>query len=1820
MHAQGNNGPPQGVIRVRNARQHNLQGLNLDIPLEQITVVTGLSGAGKSSLVFDTIYAEGQRRYVETFSSYARQFLDRMDKPLVDAVEGIPPAIAIEQRNSVRTSRSTVGTMTEIADFMKLYMPHVARLFCDGCGREVRHDTPSSVWAELRSSCTEGEPLLVSFEIPRPPTMSWEELAQGLIQQGFLRVWSAGAVLRLDDLASWPKANKSKITKADTVEVIQDRLSVETAAQERFVEAAEAAFRLGHGVLTLRFPNRGPKAKPRRFSTDWACADCARTFMQPSQGLFSFNNPLGACPVCKGFGRTVEIDPDLVVPDPRLSLKQGAIRPWQSGISHECQLDLLAHCKAHAIPVDRPFNQLSEAHRREVMEGGRGFYGVTGFFDYLQSKAYKLHVRVALSRYRSYRECTACGGSRLRPEASLFRLGDKTLPEIFCLPVRHSLEFMEAQAGLALDDASVLLHREIVRRLRYLVDVGLGYLTLDRTSRTLSGGELQRVNLTSCLGTSLVNTLFVLDEPSIGMHPADLHRVDRVMRKLRDQGNTLLLVEHDESIIRGADHVIDLGPGRGITGGKAVFQGTPKALEQDRDSLTGAFLRGERKIPVPSRRRLSKGLGLRVLGARGNNLQGVDITFPKGTLCCLTGVSGSGKSTLLEATIWRGLQRLQGEMVESPAACDAIEGWEQFDAIELVDQSPIVRTPRSNPAIFLGIYDSIRTLFAATDAAQSRGLTGAAFSFNSGTGRCDRCRGAGFEKVDMQFLSDVFVTCPECEGRRFKQEVLQVRWRDKSIDEVLQCTVTEAIQHFKGERSVTNHLRMLEEVGLGYLPIGQPLNTLSGGEAQRLKLLGQLKRLNSGRSRSSLILLDEPTTGLHLEDVRLLLLLLHRLVDAGNTLIVVEHHLDVLANADFIIDLGPGAGDQGGRIVTRGTPEEVAAAPLSITGRYLAEHLAARDRMPGSATAPAVCLAESTATAVYNTAEPAASKPPHIRILGAREHNLKNLNVDIPRDAFVVVTGVSGSGKSTLAFDVLFAEGQRRFLDSMSAYVRQYVQQMTRADVDLVEGIPPTVAIEQRVTRGGRKSTVGTVSEILHYFRLMYARIGLQHCPDCMIPVASITRGELAARLRQDCAKGPVELLAPLVRGRKGIYKDLAEWAHKKGFQELRVDGKRCPTKPFPKLDRYRTHSLDLVLGHIRAPMGPAEDAIVEQALDFGQGTVITVSARGEERIHNLSRSCPGCGRAFEEPDPLQFSFNSPRGWCPDCRGYGVLFPALLEKDDLEDVHLDRTPDPDKETVCTTCGGARLKPESRSCHIDGLSIVDLSATPLHRLPELLASMQKGWDSRTRQIAEPLIQAVTERMAFLEEVGLSYLTLDRSADTLSGGEGQRIRLAAQLGSNLQGVLYVLDEPTIGLHPHDNERLLDILRKLQSRGNSLLVVEHDEDTMRQADTILDLGPFAGEHGGTIVAQGNAEQLTATPASITGRHLLHPMRHPLRGRRRGLQGGAVLQIRGACLHNLKDLDCDFPIGRLSAVTGVSGSGKSTLIRGVLKEQLKRLAAGLDPDPELCASMEGWEEIDAVYEVDQTPVGKTPRSTPATYVKAWDGIRALFAQTTTARVRGYDASRFSFNNASGQCPECKGQGILKIEMNFLPDMHVHCEACKGRRFTDETQEVLLRGKSISDCLEMTISEAEEFFRFHPKIHRSLKYLEETGLGYLRLGQPTPTLSGGEAQRLKLVKELARSSQDRKLFLLEEPSIGLHMEDIQRLIEVLHQLVDRGHTVVIIEHNMDLVAEADYVLDIGPGGGTNGGRIMTRGTPEQVARRKRSVTAPFLKKTLDRS
>ncbi len=2075
---------PASDILIRGAREHNLRDVNLLLPRNRLICFTGVSGSGKSSLAFDTLYAEGQRRYVQSLSSFARQFLGQMPKPDVDLISGLNPAISISQKSGGQNPRSTVGTITEIYDYLRVLFARVGRGHCWQCGRPITAQTREQILERILALPV-GTRFLVLAPLVRGQKGEHRDLFADLLKQGFARARVDGRVVHLSDDLRLDRQMRHNI------EVVVDRLVAGPKVRPRLAEAVELALRLGNGNLVVAGEDEGreergegrgedketgrlgdketgrrgeavfaagsesprlplsPLLSPLTLSAHYACTHCGLSFEPPSPQLFSFNSPQGMCPECDGLGQIYTFDPQRLISNPSRSFQQGCIElvgSWRDmgrwrrhiyrGVAET--LERKNHLPPGAV-LETAWEELDPTLQHALL-WGTGDEHVTftwrsGTAGHKWGGQYEGIIPKLLSQYRTTHsrlqrrqlekcmcvlDCQQCHGARLNPQARAVTLAsrvaafadrpERSLPDVCAMAVSQAEEFfgeLDLDATGQKIAADVL--KEIRGRLQFLKNVGLEYLTLDRTAPTLSGGEMQRIRLAGQIGCGLVGVLYILDEPSIGLHPRDNGRLLESLARLRDQGNTVIVVEHDEDTMRAADHIVDFGPGPGVRGGHVVAAGPLGKVMAEAKSVTGQYLSGKRRIEIPTRRRPVGDARLVVRGAKHNNLKGIDVEIPLGVFVCVTGVSGSGKSSLVNDILVEALRRDLDGGLGNPGAHERIDGLEHLDKMIAIDQSPIGRTPRSNPATYIKVFDEIRNLYTQLPESKARGYKPGRFSFNVAGGRCEACEGNGSTKLEMDFLADVWVTCPVCEGHRFNRETLQVRFKGKSISQVLEMDIQEALQHFENIPGIQHKLQTLHDVGLDYMKLGQPSPTLSGGEAQRVKLARELVKKSTGRT---LYLLDEPTTGLHFADIQLLLKVLHDFVDAGNTVLVVEHNTEVIKTADWIIDLGPEGGEAGGHVVAAGTPEELAAQASNVSiqpfspgvyaGRSSAEN-ACSDSPGVDAGAKRSC--ETASGFVSYTGQilqkvldhdgatrpapvPARSLPPvestqTIRVRGASQHNLKHVDVDIPRDRLTVCCGPSGSGKSSLAMDTIYAEGQRRYVESLSAYARQFVGQMQKPKVEHIEGLSPAVAIEQKHLGHSPRSTVGTVTEIYDYLRILMSRLGQPHCPACGVPIGSQSADEIIAKIMAQPSGTKLYLMAPLEIRVGERYETLWEETRAAGYVRIRVDGRTYSVDQPPEIDRRRRHDVEVVIDRVtvRSDARSRIAGTVENALALGRGVLRVAHPRDDVpetrwkvETHSQHFVCDRCGRSFEPLSPHNFSFNSALGWCSACEGLGVqtgtnpaallrdpkltlaqgavglwpgagspLFARMLDAfsratgvpsdvpfDELNGrfrrlifhgtgeqwfdcktpfspgatddndpafspgVHAGRArkkapadlPGVDAgaklpmffrfqykglypaleeasrvspafrakleylvdEVECSVCGGSRLRDDAAAVQLRNRTIDDLCRLPLGKLLAEIASWK--FSDAERKVAGEVGREINNRLQFLVDVGLEYLTLARPAPSLSGGEMQRIRLAAQLGSGLCGVLYVLDEPTIGLHPRDNHRLLAALRKLRDLGNTLLVVEHDREVIGSADQLLDFGPAAGQSGGQIVAQGTPEQVAKRRGSVTGPYLSGKKAIPVptnrrvqgrggRGEGRGTTDkrttrksgvpssrpavvgrvsslsplpsplspfpNGCLEIVGARHNNLKNVTVQIPLGAFTVVTGPSGSGKSSLVEDVLFASLARTLHRAKTFPGAHDAIRGVELVNKVIRVDQQAIGQTPTSNPATFTGVFDLIRSLYAQLPEAKLRGYTARRFSFNVPGGRCEKCEGNGQLRIEMHFLPDVWVECDTCRGHRYNPETLAVRYRDCSIADVLDMSCGDAVRLFKNVPKIRRPLQTLCDVGLDYVTLGQSAPTLSGGEAQRVKLAAELSRPDTGKTLYLLDEPTTGLHFDDLTKLLDVLNRLVDLGNTVVVIEHNLDVIKTADWVIDLGPEAGDEGGYVVAAGTPEDVVKRR---------------
>jgi excinuclease ABC subunit A len=1779
----------QTYLTISGARENNLKNISLSIAHNSLTVITGLSGSGKSTLAFDTIYAEGGRRYIETFSPYTRQFLDRLPQPELDSISGIRPALALEQRNRITSARSTVGTITEINDYLKIIWGNLASLYCPNCKILVTTETPHTATAKLIESASKTKNLVLylGFEITRS-SASTSALCETLLAEGHSRFfsYSSNTIKTLEPL-------DSELNKLKKITIIVDRLktsSSQTLNFDRLRSSLTQTFAFGHGNALALFLDNNQVIKIEKLSQHRKCKSCATVFPPIKSANFSFNSPLGACSTCQGFGHILKIDPDLCIPDPNKTIEEKALTPWGTESTKNIFKKLKDFCKEEQIPTSIAWSKLSDTDKSKVLYGHKKFKGLNGWFERLQSKRHKMHVRVLLSRFRGEFVCTECDGNRLKPQALNYKLLSLTLPEFCELPIETALlKIQEIEQTIQLEDPTKIPLSEAKNRLQYLNEIGLSYLTLNRTSKTLSGGESQRVNLTAILGAQLTNAILVLDEPTIGLHPKDTTLLIKTLKDLQSRGNTLIVVEHEKAVIEAADEVIELGPESGNKGGELIYQGTFSQLVKNNNTHTGRAFNRDSQLRHCALKNETKQITIK--NAHANNLKNIDVKIPLDALTVISGASGSGKSSLIQDCLIKPYEKLKAgltleQIKASPnIPVDGILGLEFIDQIISIDQNPIGRSSRSNPATYSGAWDIIRDCLAETTGAQQLGLSKSAFSFNVDGGRCPTCKGTGQIKIEMQFLADVFVECEICQGMRFQDKVLNINYAGKNVLEILNLSLQEALELFSSQAektradTITKLLTPFISLGLGYLKLGHPLNSVSGGEAQRIKLASYL---SPGFKEKCLFVLDEPTTGLHPKNIEDLISALYLLISNNHSILCVEHNLDLIKQADWIIDLGPEGGERGGEIVATGTPKELASRKKQFKKSSTAFFLDQKNN--GSET---------------STADNSINKHKHflppIKIVNAKEHNLKNVSVDIPQNKLIAITGVSGSGKSTLAFDIIFAEGQRRYIDCLSPYARQYIKQLKIADIDQLKNIPPTIAVSQKSAPPLGVSTVATTTELYQYLRLLFAKLGTQHCIHDNTPITSHSQDAICSEITRKFENNRIFLLAPVVRGRKGHYRELFERALKAEIYQALIDNKLTTITDETKLERHKIHDISLVVASMTVSTKNISflKEAVEQCLIIGNGSIEIFSEKiqGLPSLFNIARVCPKCGTGYRELDPQDFSFRSQRGCCTTCQGTGEVAK--------------------KNTVssCPDCLGSRIKTLGRFVYIEGKTIYDLARLSA---PELLRFIQQlSFSKRLTSIAETILPELKSKLELIISVGLDYLELDRNSSSLSGGEAQRLRLAKTLSSSLTGVCYILDEPSIGLHPSDHKQLMQTLFKLRDMGNTVIVVEHDEETIRLADYIVDVGPGGGSNGGKVIYAGELSGITSVKESITGnelnkRSIANSLDKKISSFNKEHQ---VIELKGASANNLKNIDVKIPINSICAIAGVSGAGKSSLIHQTLVpaiiEELKGEKEREKNYKKTWASLSIPPQINRIIEIDQSPAGKTNTSTPASFLGILDEIRKLYSRLPEAKIRGWNASHFSFNTGKGRCPDCNGKGENIIPMSFLPNATMKCESCNGLRYTEETLECTFQGLSLGSLFKKTFAEASTIFINHRKIKTPIDNVLALGLEYLTLGQATYTLSGGETQRLKIAKELGTLESTNTIYILDEPTIGLHMSDVKKLINVLNNLTKNNNSIIIIEHNLDVLRLADYIIELGPQAGKKGGTLLFQGTPNELSKIK---------------
>ena len=1958
-------------IKIKGASSHNLKNVTVRIPHNSLTTVTGVSGSGKSSLAFDTIYAEAERRYVESLSAYARQFIGQKEKSNVEHIDGLSPAISIDQKTVNRNPRSTVGTITEVFDYLRVLFARAGRRYCPECGSEVVVSSEEDVVNMFFEKYFE-QSIAILAPVVRERKGEHRKILNDLIKDGYVRVIIDSREYRLDEIDEIPPLKRYRF---HTIQVVLDRLVANEGNKARLIENIEKAFEMADGFVDVWLQDDTVE----RHSSSLSCSNCQTSLSKLDPRDFSFNTATGACSECKGRGTINQLTEEgLIRPD--ISIDEGAIKTTTRRLSSITYTGLRMGAikrvgEQLGFKVDIPWREISKEKRdiilyginKEVIipwhygnessgtlvkgESRRKWRGIIPMIMGTYTTTHSLKTRTKIEAIMNQTTCSLCKGQRLRQDVLATRIAGMNIIELSDLPIDKLYEEIK-KFGSSEDTLGIFqqLLAEIEHRLEFLMIVGLSYINLNRRAPSLSGGESQRIRLATQLGSFLQGVTYILDEPSIGLHPRDNEQLLHALFTLRDHGNTVLVVEHDEETIRSSDYLIDIGPGAGERGGEITFEGKPDDLVANSDILNSStrdYLSGEKSIEIPSqRRKRDTEKQLVLLGVTHNNLKSLDVSIPLGLFVAISGVSGSGKSSLVHDVLYRALKEDEPEdvyatednsNVSARGRYSEIEGRQHIDKVIIIDQKPIGKNSRSNPATYTKVLNDIRKLYADTPDSKIRGYTSTRFTFNTEAGRCITCKGMGYRVIEMQLLPDVEVPCEICEGKRYDEETLEILYKGKSIADVLGMMVDDALVFFENIPSIQHILQTLQDVGLGYLRLGQSAVTLSGGEAQRMKLASELRKKATG---NTLYIMDEPTTGLHFDDIKKLLEAMNKIVDAGNSLLVIEHNLEILKSADWLIDLGPEGGDAGGTIVAEGSVEMLAKLKHGYTGKFLA------DALNGNVLKFHPTSDETTTSRIISQFGGSS-----IEVEKATQHNLKAISLEIPKGKITTVSGPSGSGKTSLVMDTIFLEGQRRFVESLSSYARQFLRRSEGGNVQSLTGLSPAIAIDQRVANRSPRSTVATSTEIYDYLRVLFANFGKPECVNGHGPVKTWTNLEIFEDLLDKNDDNQIFI------GFLGVlrYKGKNEGEKVHNFEDDDASFSTFSEQDLKFMNELVIHSSPEetlpVLGVSRILLSDFSTLPIEEIEDFEYdrpywfivdrlvvrkdekqriiesiekirrfSQTVEIRLREEAQLskrYPLLGSCIVCSFTFpEEVSPRMFSFNHYLASCPTCAGLGYIQDFAVEllapdktlsvvegavkiyhagrfendegyyykkmeavcdlvgvslyqplykmkkaqlhhlfygkqsqEEDLNFVYTQANGKTQVETrnkfiglipqwrdaykrgqgtywkkkmnkfmtrvMCSGCNGNRLSSLSLGYKIGGLSIIEFTSLTPQRAIEHLDSLSLS-DSE-EIINRDVIEQIKHKCHFLINVGLDYLQLNMRSDKLSGGEAQRIRLASQLGSSLVGVLYCLDEPTIGLHPRDTHRLLKVIRDLKDKGNTVLIVEHDTTIIENSDFLVDMGPGAGVSGGEVVSMGDTSSVLADPNSITGQWIERE-RNRVRKSHRGIHSQRWVELHGVKTNNLKNISVNIPLEMLTCITGVSGSGKSSLIQITLSSVLCEHVGKTKDDIMKLAKLEDWHVPNFVTDVrivDQSPISKSPRSNAATYSDVWTYVRQLFAIVPGAKARGFTSSRFSFNSKSGRCKNCAGLGYITVELLFIADVSTVCPTCQGKRFNLRTLSVSYRGKNVSDVLKMTVQEASDFFGNHPNIKKRLQTLVDVGLGYLPLGQATSTLSGGEAQRMKLAKHLVPNlkQEGHTVILLDEPTTGLHASDVDVLIKAINYVIDQGNSVIVVEHNVDFIKNCDWIMDLGPEGGNGGGQLICEGTPEKVAKSGIGMTAQYL-------
>jgi len=1576
----------------------------------------------------------------------------------------------------------------------------------------------------------------ISLEIPHNKLILLTGVSgSGKTSLAYDVIFKEGQGRFLESLSSNTRHYLSRVNRPDVDEIkgLRPVISVDQKTLIRSARSTVGTLSRIYDLLRLLFAREGEQTQDI-------------TPLKQQRRLFSFNTEYGACSHCKGLGMEEVIDPNLIIKDPNLSLREGALvitQPSGYTVYSQVTIDVMNQvCQSEGFHVDIPWKDLTEAQKEIVwygsdkikipfgkhsLESRMKWSGITakpreeGYYKGIipiMEEILKRDRNANILRFVKAQKCSTCGGQRLNSAALSILFDGKSIADFNKMSIAELHDFFKNyQEKNSNSSTYKSIQQEILEITDLMLALGLGYLQLRRESGTLSGGESQRIRLCNQIQNQLSGLLFVFDEPSIGMHSRDQQKLLKMMRRLVNNGNTVMVIEHEMDFIPAVDWIIDIGPKAGIEGGELIFNGSSENFIKQSipNSLTKDFFLKEsnQEFKKSVRPNPTEKLFLSIQGADIHNLKSIDVNFQLGALNVVCGVSGSGKSSLVMDTLVPDFAKEQVKYIS--------QGKEYIQQIIAIDQSPIGRTPRSNPATYTKLFDHIRKLFAAQELAKQKGFGKSDFSFNVKGGRCEACQGAGYQQVGMHFIGNVEIRCEHCGGKRFQEELLEVTFQDKNIYEVLEMQVNEACEFFKEQKDIYRIVSALQNLGLGYLQLGQRATTLSGGEAQRVKLATEMSRKTKGKT---LYILDEPTTGLHSYDVEILIQSLNELRELGHSIIVIEHHHHILQQADHIIELGPESGNLGGEVVFQGNYtdllKENTLTAKALRGEFVQEKIAGNKNN-----------LESN----------------EIQIKGARTNNLKNIDVAIPKNKLTVITGVSGSGKSSLAFDTLFAEGRNQYLQSLPNYVRGRMNSNSQAQFESIKGLTPVIAIEGKKSNSSPRSTLGTISEVYDLFRLLFARIGVDpNGNNSQLESSAFSFNNQDAACTECKGLGEITTTDPLKlisHPEKSIL-DGAMAGSKTG--KFYGD----PNGQFVWTLKALDAELDLGLENPWQDLSEeSKNLVLFGKPDLELDVEWNFTRKGKSGSHQFKTIWQGLVALIDEEYQRKHD---------DKRGVSML--AIM-----------------KQVDCPVCKGNRLNSKALEIRIDELNIAELSEKSIAQCINIIQDWEQELNSKQLQISHDIRKELLSRLQGLVNMELEYLQINRKASTLSGGEMQRLKIAGHIYGALSGITYVLDEPSIGLHPKNTEKLLHELERLRNLGNTVVLVEHDSDIIQAAEHLILMGPNAGANGGEVVAYGSANEVM--------------QKHQLIGKGfkkivlNNVSGKAEIQIKSAYANNLKNIDISIPTGELVGISGVSGSGKSSLLYEVIYRSAQR------QKPVNCKDISGLEQFDEVILVNQKLEDGSSLSIPLSYLGIFDDIRKLFAKEASTKEQKVHPKIFSFNTKEGRCPHCNGQGKTKVSMDFLSDISEVCPECNGMRYHPDSLQYQLNGKNIAEVLQMTFTEAIGFFEAQFPV---FQLIEKIGLGYLQLGQSLNTFSGGEAQRLKLVKQLIGGikSKSPKLFLLDEPSRGLNFKDIEKLFYLFEILIQDGHSIIIIEHNTDMLAACHWVIELGPGGGENGGLI----------------------------